>query len=579
MGIYVNPGFESMESAVSSEIYIDKTGILKILNKHLGTEKRYFAVSRARRFGKSMAAGMIEAYYSSGCDSRALFEPYEIAGDPDFEKHLNKYNVLHFDAAVFFNAAKNMADVIPDMDAALLSEMQEEFPYLEEIAPKNTAAAINCVYKREGRKFIIIIDEYDCIVRDDPENEGLIKDYLRYLRGFFKTEDSKKFLALGYITGILPIKKVNGESALNNFTEYTMTSPKELMAYFGFTEEEVQELCRRYNDDIKGVREWYDGYYMYEPVKGEIPEDGGPIMNNKPWEAYGIRNKQGQYEFPDEAGGIYDKDGSIHIINGKAMKLCHMYNPNSLVESFMHSEFSSFWKNTGSFDSLRQFIELNYAGLKDDIVMMLAGGRVAVNIKGFQNDLTHFKKKDDVLTCLIHMGYLGYDARTEETFIPNREVADVFEAAISTGDWDDVADSLNNSNRLLRATLDMDERTVAKVIAESHQDYSSIINFHDENALALAIMVSYYTARKHYYVKRELPAGRGFADIAFIPKHEGEYPALIVELKWNRSAKAAIKQIRDRTYEGALSSYKGKMLLVGINYTRKSGKYSCRITS
>ncbi len=234
MGTYVNPRSESMQSAVRSEIYVDKTGLLKVLNKNLGTEKRYFSVSRARRFGKSMAAGMIDACYSRECDSRELFSPYEIAKDPDFEKYLNKYNVLHFDVATYFNSAKKPEDIIPNLDKALLQSVIEEFPFLKKLKPENTAQAVFRVYEKENIQFIVIIDEYDCIVRDAPDNEELIRDYLKYLRGLFKTEESKKFLALGYITGILPIKKVNGESALNNFMEYTMTDPKELQTYFGF---------------------------------------------------------------------------------------------------------------------------------------------------------------------------------------------------------------------------------------------------------------------------------------------------------------------------------------------------------
>ena len=247
MGTYVNPKNVSMQSAVNSEIYQDKTGLLKILNKSLCTEKRWFAVSRARRFGKSMAAGMIDAYYSRGCDSKELFSPFEIAKDPDFETYLNQFNVLHFDVATYFNSAKKPEDIMPKMDAALLRSMKEEFPFLTEMDPQDTAEAIALAYEKDGHQFVIIIDEYDCIIRDAPENETLILDYLKWLRGFFKTEESKQFLALGYITGILPIKKVKGESALNNFTEYTMTDPKELRPYFGFSEEEILDLCKRYH--------------------------------------------------------------------------------------------------------------------------------------------------------------------------------------------------------------------------------------------------------------------------------------------------------------------------------------------
>ena len=208
---------------------------------------------------------------------------------------------------------------------------------------------------------------------------------------------------------------------------------------------------------------------------------------------------------------------------------------------------------------------------------MLAGEKRGVKIGSFQNDLTSFKKKDDVLTALIHMGYLGYDSDSQKAFIPNREVAEVFESAIAVGDWTDIQDALDNADALLEATWNMDEKKVAETIKKSHQDYASIIKYHDENALACAIMMSYYTARTRYKVIRELPSGRGFADIAFIPKKNEDVIPMVVELKWNRSARAAIKQIRDREYAGALSGCEGEILLVGINYTKKSGKYTCRI--
>ena len=530
MGTYVNPGNNSFLSAVRSDIYIDKTGMLEILNNNINKESRYFAVSRARRFGKSMAAGMIDAYYSRGCNSRELFAPYEISKSSDFEEHLNKYNVVHFDASTYFNAAKTSQEVIPMMDRALLNEMREEFPYLDGMDCINTAAAINQVYKHDKRQFIIIIDEWECIIRDAKDDEKLILDYLKYLRGFFKTEESKQFLALGYITGILPVKKIEGESALNNFREYTMISPKQLAPYFGFTEEEVEELCKKYRMSSDMVRQWYNGYLM------------------KWMEA--------------------DADKK---------KALHMYNPNSIVECMLNREMDSYWKNTGAFRGLNTFIARNEAGLKDDVVRMIAGEHRSVKTGSFQNDLTQFKKKDDVLTALIHMGYLGYDTETGEAFIPNEEVRAVFESAVEVGDWTDIQDALDHSDQLLRATWEGDTKRIAETIAKSQQDYASIISFHDENALACAVMMSYFTARKYYYVKRELPAGRGFADIVFVPRKEGEHPAMIVELKWNRNAKAAIKQIRDKEYTGALSEYKGEMLLVGINYNKKTGKYTCRM--
>ena len=535
MGTYVNPSNESFSSAVSSDIYIDKTGLLKILNHHLGKETRYFAVSRARRFGKSQACGMIDAYYSLGCDSRDLFSPFEIAKDEDFEKHLNKYNVLHFDAASFLNATRAELDkyggVLGVMEHKLLEDFKKVFPQSIDENVVSVSGAIQKVFEDTSIQFIIIIDEWECIIRDAKDDIKLISDYLKYLRGFFKTEESKKFLALGYITGILPIKKFNGESAMNNFTEYTMISPGDLAIWFGFTGEDTKRLCDERGADFDTVSDWYDGYLM---------------------------------DVPDE-----------HII-GKSSKI-HVFNPNSIVKLFEKRGYESFWKNTGAFADLNRYITLNMSGLKDDVKKMLTGERVKVDVIAFQNDLTSYRSKDDVLTALIHMGYLGYDSLTKEAFIPNREVAEVFESAIKVGDWDDMIDALRASDDLLNATWNMDNKKVADFINRSHQDYASIIKYHDENALACAIMMSYYTARTRYIVKREFLTGRGFADIVFIPKKNEDVIPMVVELKWNRSARAALKQIRDKEYEGFLSEYNGDILLAGINYSKKTGKHSCRI--
>ena len=530
MGMYLDPGYDSFKRAIDSDIYIDKTGLISVLNKKIGTERCYFAVSRARRFGKSVAAGMLDAYYSMGCDSKDIFKPYEISRDPDFEKHLNKYHVLHFDVSTFLNKVLPNDNPISLMNNTILNEIKDAYPSIINESIKTIPDALSAIWKHDGHKFVIIIDEWECIIRDAKNDEQLIMDYLKYLRGFFKTEESKRFVALGYITGILPIKKYNGESAMNNFTEYTMISPKQLAPYFGFTDTEVTQMCDRDSImDIDDVRRWYDGYLM-------------------------------TYITPD-----------------RSHELLHMYNPNSIVDAFTDGNCGSYWKNTGAFAGLNTFIGINMDGLKDSIIKMLSGEPCHVDTGTFQNDLTSFKSSDDVITALIHMGYLGYDPQTQDAFIPNEEVRDVFESAIKVSEWTDVIDTLKKSDSLLKATWNLDADAVAKTIEQSHQDYTSILEYHDENSLALAIMMSYYTARKYYMIIRELPSGKGFADIAFIPKAGETKPAMIIELKWDKDADSAINQIHNRNYSGKLKAYGGELLLIGINYTKKEKNYNCVI--
>ncbi|WP_026525949.1 AAA family ATPase [Butyrivibrio sp. MB2005] len=530
MGIYLDPGNESFKKAVNSDIYIDKTGLIEILNSSLGKEKCLYSVSRPRRFGKSMAAGMIDAFYSRGCDSRELFDNLSIGKSEDYCVNLNKYHVLHIDMATFLNASKSDEDPVELMNKTVLDEFIELYPDIITGVITTVPKAIEAVWKNDGIGFVIIIDEWDCIIRDAKNDSKLIENYLKYLRGFFKTEESKKFVALGYITGILPIKRYEGESAMNNFVEYTMISPKNLAPFFGFTEKEIEPYLEKYDMPIEDVRKWYDGYVME----------------------------------------TLNPDRSISYV--------HMYNPNSIVEAITFNKIESYWKNTGAFRQLNDYIGLDEKGLKSSVIKMLAGESCSVDVSTFQNDLTSFTSKDDVITALIHMGYLGFDSRTGEAFIPNEEVREVFDSAIKVGNWSEIADAIRESDELLHATWDGDSDKVAAMIEKSHQDYASILEYNDENSLALAIQMSYYTARKYYMIVREFPSGKGFADIAFIPKERGNNPAMIVELKWDEDADTAINQIVDKKYTGKLLDFTDNILLVGINYSKRTKEYSCRIS-
>ncbi len=527
--MYLDPGSESFVRAITSDIYIDKTGLLEILNANIGKEKCFFAVSRARRFGKSMAAGMIDAYYSRGCDSRKLFDGLKISKKDSFDFHLNKYHVLHIDMSTFLNEAKEDENPVDNMNATVLNDFREAYPDVVDEAISTVPKAIEKVWKRDRISFIIVIDEWDCIIRDAKDDNKLIEYYLKYLRGFFKTEEAKKFIALGYITGILPIKKYDGESAMNNFSEYTMISPKNLAPYFGFTRQEIEPYLEKYDMPLDELEKWYDGYEM-------------ETLNSDRTRSY-----------------------------------VHMYNPNSIVDAITFNKVESYWKNTAGFRQLNDYIGLNKDGLKEAVIHMLSGEKVQVDVSTFQNDLTSFSSKDDVLTALIHMGYLGFDTRTNEAFIPNEEVREVFSSAIKVGKWEEIAEALRDSEDLLKATWACDEEKVVSMIEKSHQDYSSILEYNDENSLALAIQMSYYTARNYYMIVREFPSGKGFADLAFIPKNGVNKPAMIVELKWNDSAETAINQIIDKKYTGKLVDYTDNILLVGINYSKKEKFYKCKI--
>ncbi len=518
MGIYFNPGNESFTKDKNSELYLDKTGLLEYLNRVICTNANCISVSHARRFGKSHAAGMIDAYYSRGCDSTDLFAQTEIASKNSFKEHINKYNVIHLDMSSFWDAYNER--IIEKVKEYIYDELRQT--YGEQLDyTKMISSVLLSVYKITKIPFVIIIDEWDCVIRNGGSRD-LVHNYLQFLHLLFKSEESKVFLALAYITGILPIKKIKDESALNNFREYTMLKSKQITKYFGFTEDEVKNLCDIYNMDFESVKAWYDGYSI---------------------------------------------DGY------------HMYNPNSVVQAMLDHDYDSYWKNTSSFESINTFITMNYEGLKDDVLSMLEGKKVRLNVNTFQNDLSTVASKDDALTALIHLGYLAYDADKKSAYIPNYEVASAFELALQTGAWSEIAKSISKCDELLDATIEENAEKVAQIIELAHETYTSILKYNDENALSCVLTMAYFTASAYYNIVREFPAGKGFADLVFIPRaNAGGRPAIVVELKYNQSPESAIKQIKEKRYHGCLSGYNNKILLVGISYDDKSEKkHSCII--
>ena len=461
MGQYLNPDNLGFASAVNSQIYVDKTGMLDYLNQVIGTEQRYVCVSRPRRFGKSIAARMAAAYYSRGCRSEALFSKYEIAKSRDFKKNLNQYPVIHLDIAELKVTMPKGEDLAVYLQKCVIEELRKEYSLSDKRDEISLPLALAEINERTKDRFIIIIDEWDAVFREDLHNQKVQDAYIDLLRGLFKGEKSHRFTALAYLTGILPIKRYNSESALNNFREHTMISPKRLAKYAGFTEDEVRSLCRQYDMNFSEAQRWYDGY--------------------------GFRS------------------------------IKHIYCPNSVANAMFDGEFNSYWTGTVAYESLKSYITLDKDGLKEDVIRLLAGERCKVNAEKFENDLTRIGSRDDVLTILIHLGYLGYDADRSEVHIPNEEVRKAFAGAIEDTDWTPVIHALKASDRLLKATWECEEEAVAAGIEEAHMEFSSILKYNDENSLSCAIGLAYYSARKDYRLIREFPTGKGFADVVFLP--------------------------------------------------------------
>ena len=518
MGNYFNPGIETFYKMVNSEIYVDKTGLLKYTNRVINTMQGYLCVSRPRRFGKSMAASMLSAYYSRGCDAKELFSRFEIADSEDFEKYLNQYDTIFLNMQEFLSQSRDVEEMLQLLQKSVLWELLEEYPDFRYFDPANLARTMQDIYNKTKCPFVIIIDEWDCVFREYKTEKEAQETYLDFLRNLMK---DKGYIHLSYMTGILPVKKYGTHSALNMFDEFSMIDPGPLASYVGFTESEVRVLCQKYGMDMEEVKNWYDGYSF-----AEVPS---------------------------------------------------IYSPHSVVSSMRFGKIGNYWNQTETFEALQIYIDMNFDGLRDDVLSMIAGEKVSVNTGSFTNDMATFRTEDDVLTLLIHLGYLGYDDENKCVFIPNSEVRAEYVNAVSVSDWGEISRALKNSADTLRAIWQMRPERVAEAIKKAHFE-TSHIQYNDENALSYTISLALYAARNFYTVHRELAGGKGFADLVFVPRKKfPDKPALVVELKWNKSARGAISQIKEKEYCESLREYQGNLLLVGVNYDLKTKEHECII--
>ena len=524
MGKYVNPGNEAFRRVVKTGKYVDKSGMIEFTNNIINDLRPLICFSRPRRFGKSIAAHMLAAYYSKGCDSREIFSGLKIAGLPTFEDELNKNTVIFIDMQEFRSIARNdgkISEVVSYMQRKITDELRQAFPNVLDEEETILPRALGEIYTRTGEQFIVIIDEWDCLFREDKENEAIQEKYVNFLRGMFKSASADAFIKLAYFTGILPIKKYGTQSALNNFDEYTMVEPFSLAEYIGFTEEEVKALCERYAMDFEECKRWYDGYSF------------------------------------DEVDSVY--------------------SPNSVINAVTKRKFGSYWTKTETYESLRFYIDTNFDEVRTAIVSMLSGEMVEIDPETFQNDMVNIHNRDDVLTLLVHLGYLGYNGNEKSVYIPNEEVRAEFIRATKNSSREELSRVIRNSDALLKATLRMDGDEVAERIEMAHQYYANVKFYNNEQALRMVIMLAYVSRVDDYCDFQEIPGGKGYADILFFPKKKSRKPALLIELKWNQSCGGAIEQIKEKGYCDAISNYGGDILLVGINYDEKEKKHSCQI--
>ena len=524
MALYLNVGNESFQESLNSLIYVDKSPLIEILNKSIKTKNKYFCLSRPRRFGKSVTAQMICSYYAKGQDCSPLFDDLKIASFDDYKKHLNQYDVISINISdEFSRASHNVKSMTDILTKSIVRELKEEYPNCVISSPEFLDLTLQEVYNYSKVPFVFVIDEWDCIMREKKEDPDSLKQYLEWLKAIFK---DKPYVGLAYMTGILPVKKYGSHSALNMFTEYSMTEPLNLGQYIGFTENEVKDICKQHDVAFNQMQQWYDGYSFKD-----VP---------------------------------------------------HIYNPNSVVNAATYKKYISYWTKTETFESLQEYIDMNMEGLRDDIVKLIAGEDVIIDVSTFSNDMVTFHSKDDVLTLLIHLGYLAIKGSTNLgviVHIPNEEIKLEFKTCVKNNNrYAGVYDLIKNTDVLLNDIWSLNSEAVAKIFDEAHQDHTSILTYNNENSLANVNAISLFLSTTNTYnVVRELPTGKGYADLVYLPKSGVNKPALLIELKFDKSALTAITQIKEKNYLQFFKDYKGEVLLVGINYSKGTKTHQCII--
>ena len=522
MGIYLNPDNIGFQKALNSKIYVDKSEMIAQVNKMVYTQDRYLCVTRPRRFGKTMAANMLTAYYSRGCDSRDMFASLKISADDSFEKHLNKYNVIHFNMIDFLNKNDSIAENLDYLSRMLIYEIKDENEDVDCFDWDDLVTVLGDVFAENRKQFIFIIDEWDCVFRIKKYSTDEQIKYLNFLRNLLK---DKSYVALAYMTGILPIKKNGYNSSLNMFSEISMISAGRYAEFTGITDDEVRALCKEYCTSFDDIKRLYNGYFVE---------------------------------------GI------------------SIYNPLSVIESIRNNKISNYWTSTETYKALKVYIQSDFDGLHDKVTRMIAGEKIEVNTAKFQNDMTTFASADDILTLLVHLGYLTYEAFGKNAlsrglvWIPNAEVQQEFINCIEDKGWEQVMKAIRASDELIQNVLDGETEKVARGVEICYEDNTSVLQYNDENSLSCVISLAFYAARKNYSIIRELPTGKGFADIVLLPFKYSDKPAMVIELKRDKSADTAIRQIKEKRYTGALSGYADEIILVGISYDDSKG-HSCII--
>ena len=519
MSLYLNKKNDLFIKKLKSKISIDKSMLIEKTNEVFGSDDSFMCVTRPRRFGKTMALSMLNAYYSKGCDSKELFNDLKISKDKSYLEHLNKHNVIWIDMSSVYTSIKDKNEFFNELETNLLEDFKEAFPNVLTKNDNIISKAIIRLNSKLNERFIFLIDEWDVIYREQENNRKLCDDYTEFLRNLFKSSDVSSCIDLVYMTGILPIRRYSTQSTLNMFKEYNMINSGNLNTYFGFTEDEVKDLCVKYSRDYNEIKQWYNGY---------------------------------------------------------SLKGTAIYNPKSVVEAVETGEFEDYWVKTSAIEAVTDYMNYDQGVLKDTITNMLSGNKVKVNVKDFENDLTKVNSKDAALTVLIHLGYLAYDEDEKECYIPNYEIRQEFEQGLRNLKWTEIYNPISNSEKLYNETIKGNIDFINQTLDYNHKELAGPFNKNKEDILGIIVQISYYYCKRYYNVKKEDTSTKGRADITFTP-YDNEHKPMIVELKVNSTPSDAIKQIIEKEYFNCLGNYHGDVILLGISYNDKTLKHESKI--
>ena len=516
MAIYLNTNksLENYKELLCEEFFVDKSDMIKLINKRIGTKGKYVCITRPRRFGKSSVADMLAAYYSKAVHSKEMFDRLNISKNQDYEKYLNKYNVITISFNEIPDNMKSYDDYIEMIRNNIINDMVDKYPNINPDKYYNLSSMLRDI----NEKFIFIFDEWDYIFNNNLFEEHQ-NDFLEFLRNLLKDQP---YVALAYMTGVLPIKKYSSGSALNMFDEFTFLKDRIFDEYFGFTEHEVENLCAQNGKmDFKELESWYNGYLTATGTK--------------------------------------------------------IYNPRSVVKALQNNYCESYWTNTGAMDEVAEYLKYNTLDIRDDVIEMVSGEEIDIVIdEEFRAGQAAPRTKEEIYSAMIVLGFLSYNDGYLR--IPNKELMKEFEKALRDKSFGYVSEIIENSRKMLKATVNGDTETVKSILHEIHNSEIPILQYNDENSLSCVITLAYLSARDTYRIEREEKTGKGYADFTFHPRRKND-AALIVELKKDTDADTALNQIKEKEYVQKFikENENKKILAVAICYDSKSKEHECKI--